>query len=166
MARPTAEIAEYAMILWATEGLSFHQISDQIKARYGETFSPATVRGWKENRLPYDWEEWKKTYRARMTAKQIEEISDQALKARKYTYDLFNSLLHIQSNLLKRIIDGSEKLKPRSLESFMREVRETAKDYRELFADPAVLINELLKHLSDEEKAAIEGILILEQEGS
>ena len=62
------EIAEFAVLLWA-EGNSFPKISEQIHHRYEQRVSPATIRSWKENEHPYNWDDWKNKYRAQVAAR-------------------------------------------------------------------------------------------------
>lgn len=157
------EIAEFAVLLWA-EGNSFPKISEQIHHRYEQRVSPATIRSWKENEHPYNWDDWKNKYRAQVAAKQIEDISTETLKARKQVYSGMNTLVGIGLLELQKYLSGDSELKPKSLEGLMRETREILKLYHELFGDASGVIQRISENITDEQMAELQAYLAMKDD--
>lgn len=161
MAHPV-ELAESAMMLW-TQGLTFRAIADELKRLYGVSVSPGTISDWKRNGFPEDWEEFKAQYIARIRAKQIEELADYAIRARKHVFQSLSLVIATGVQELQKYLAGKSDVKVRSIEGIMRELREAARLYADLYGDPTKSVTALLEDLDEGQKLEVEAILAMSE---
>lgn len=157
-----AELAESAMLLW-TQGLTYRAIADELKRLYNVSVSPSTISNWHRDGFPEDWQQFKDRYIARIRAKQIEELADYAIKTKRHVFQSLSLIIATGVQEIQKYLAGKSELKPKSLEGIMRELREAAKLYAELYGDPSRSIEALLQELDEGQKLEVEAILAMNE---
>jgi len=151
------EIIEAAMRMWAQANgaIGWSELARRINDRFGVKVAANTVKGWYERGVPVSWQEFLARYQAHLYESQAKRLAEEAAEVREHTWIALRSMFQILSKEVQQYAEGELKLKWRSADALFQAYLNVVKEYYRIFGDNSKAIEEIVRQMPEEARAAL-----------
>lgn len=146
------DVQDMAMKIWVQGNRPpWTEVASRVNEMFSLSISPVTIRLWYDKKIPMDWEEFERRYKAKLYQQEAERLADEAAEVREQTWKALRAMFSKLAEDMVRWKSGEMDLKYRSGEGFINSFLRVVQVYYQIFGDNEQFIKALLERMPKDE---------------